>query len=431
MTALRVLIAVSAVGVVACVGAQESPPSRLNGYVAGPYKILAADFTGDELVDVMLGYHMIGIVAIEQGDGRGHFSPLALNVFSDEDRKINPDDESWSEPHVHNLAHGDIDGDGLADLMAAIGGLSTVKRGRIVIARNVGVGRFQQMLEYSVPSQAKGVRLVDMDGDGRLDALYTARGSGYEDDLTRGRLYIRRGLGGWKFGPAIEADAGKSAYYIETADLNNDGFCDVIVPNEHDSCATYFINPGKEIFTAYKTLPSRLIRATRIPGRRSHAINDVRAADFNNDGRQDLVTANLGTSTVSVFLGKGDGTFQQDTLLDAGLNGAFLGLGDFDSDGDIDFVITHWTEDFASVFLNLGDGTFAPRRDYKTGSGNYGVDVADFNRDRHPDIVTANYRERSMSILIGLGDGTFEAALTKSKPLRSVRGKWLPAHNGQ
>lgn len=407
------------------VAGQEKPQSRLHGYVGGPYKIVAADVTGDKLVDVVLGYHQLGLVAVELGNGRGQMTPLALNDFSDADRKINSDDKTWSEPHVHNLALGDIDGDGLVDLIAAVGGLSTIKPGRILIARNLGKGQFERQVEFGVPSQAKGVRLADLDRDGRLDAIYTARGSGYQDDLKRGILYLRRGLGNWKFGSAIECDAGKSAYYVETADLNNDGFLDVIVPNEHDSCATYFLNPGKSLFINAKPLADRIVRATQIPNRRSHAVNDVRAADLNGDGNQDLVTANLGTSTISIFLGNGDGTLQKDKILEAGKNGAFLGVGDFDKDGDSDFVITHWTENFASVFLNRGDGTFVSRKDYKTGLGNYGVDVEDLNRDGHLDIVTANYREKSTSILMGIGDGTFKPAVTKPKGLRLVNGKWV------
>jgi hypothetical protein len=200
----------------------------------------------------------------------------------------------------------------------------------------------------------------------------------------------------------------------------------VIVPNEHAVTVTYFLHPGKTIFTDAKTLQSRTVSASRIPGQRSHAINDVRAADFNGDGNQDLVTANLGTSTVSIFIGNGDGSFQQDTLIDAGKNGAFLSVGDLDDDGDIDVVITHWTEDFASVFLNKGDGTFHPRKDYTTGSGNYGIDMADLNGDGHLDVVTANYRERSMSLLIGRGDGTFNTSITQPKGLRSRDGRWVP-----
>jgi len=409
--------------------AQAPPRSRLDGYTGGPYKVVASDFTGDRQVDVVLGYRYLGVVAVYTGDGGGSFSATTLNAFTDAGRRVYPNDESWSAPHVHNMAYGDLDRDGLPDLVLAVGGLSVKKPGRVILARNAGHGQLRHMREYSLPSQAKGVCLADMDNDGRLDLLYTARGSGYTDDLKRGRLSIRQGLGDWKFGRVIESDAGRSAYYVETADLNNDGYLDVMIPNEHDTCVTFFLNPGRTLFSAADhPLTGRILRATPIPNQRSHAVNDVRAADLDGDGNQDLLTANLGTSTVSVFPGNGDGTFQKDILLEAGKNGAFLETGDFDTDGDIDFVITHWTEDFASVFLNAGDGTFADRVDYRTGSGNYGVAVADLDQDGDLDIITANYREKSMSLLSGVGDGTFSAAGTRQAGLRSYQGRWIPHH---
>ena len=393
--------------------------------MGGPYKVLARDVTGDGHPDLLLGFHQLGLIAVEPGDGRGNFASPVLSELG-RHRGVPDSDKTWSEPHVHNLATADLDGDGLPEVLAAVGGLSKNQRGSIVIARNLGKGRFQKRLEYSVPSQAKGVAFADLDRDGKLDLLYTARGSGYKDDLKRGILFVRRGLGEWKFGPPIESDAGKSAYYIDAADLNNDGFLDVVVPNEHDSCATYFVNPGRGIFDL-KTLSARAARASQIPGKRSHAVNDVRVADFDGDGNADLLTANLGTSTVSLFRGNGDGTFQKDAVLDAGRNGAFLAVSDFDSDGDSDFAITHWTEDFTSVFLNHGDGTFEPRRDYRTGLGNYGVDSADLTGDGHPDLGTANYRARSRSILFGAGGGRFREAQTDSRSRRLFQGEWISA----
>ncbi|MCH2125857.1 MAG: VCBS repeat-containing protein [Pirellulaceae bacterium] len=403
--------------------ARATPPSRLHGYVGGPYKVLIGELTGDQFPDVLLGYHQLGVVSVWQGDGRGGLIWTANNMFGDEDRALNPNDATWSVPHIHNLYLRHVDKDGLPDVVFSVGGNSRTKPGRVIVARNKGQGHFQNMAEFSTLGQAKGVALVDMDQDGILDLLYTTRGSGYEDALQVGRLSIRPGLGEWQYGPALISPAGRSAYYVETADLNNDGFLDVVIPNEHDSCATYFINPGKTLFRQ-KSLSPQVVRATRIPGKVSHAINDVRVADFNGDGNQDLVTANLGTSTISIFLGQGDGTFQQDTLFDAGKNGAFLAVGDFDRDRDIDFVITHWTEDFASVFLNDGSGTFAARTDYKTGLRNYGVATADLNQDGYLDIVTANYQERSMSVLIGIGNGQFAESVTTAVGLRHLDGKW-------
>ncbi len=242
-----------------------------------------------------------------------------------------------------------------------------------------------------------------------------------------GKLYIRRGLRDWKFGPALGFDAGHSAYYVETADLNNDGLVDVLVPNEHAATVQVYMNPGKDCFKDPQAWVHRVVQASPIPDRRGHCVNDVRAADFNGDGNLDLVTANLGTNTISVFLGNGDGTFQRDTLYDGGGGFcAFFAVGDLDNDDDLDFVVTHWAQDSMAVFLNRGDGTFFPGTAHKTGLGNYGVTLLDADRDGNLDIVTANYRDRTLSVLKGNGNGSFQPAVTTNQGLRLQDGRWIP-----
>jgi len=257
------LLLLLACGPVDQLAAQATGKSRLEGYVGGPYKVLLADFTGDRHLDIMLGYRNLGVVSLASGNGKREFATPVQNRFSDQKRQFFPDEASWSEPHVHNLAYADLDGDGLLDIVCSIGGLSQQKRGRILVARNLGAGKFEPRIQYLVPSQAKGVRFADMNQDGRLDLLYTARGSGYKDDLAIGRLYIRAGLGDWKFGPARQLPAGKSAYYVEVTDLNNDRFLDVLIPNEHDSCVTYYLNPGKNLFQDGVGMQPRKLVATQ------------------------------------------------------------------------------------------------------------------------------------------------------------------------
>ncbi len=370
-------------------------PPRL----AGPYKLLAADFTGNGHRDLVIGFHDLGLLTVAEGNGRGRFAHRAITP-------IRPANGQGFVGGSFNMATGDLDGDRRPDL--AVGCMGRF----VLIARNIGDGRFEARVRFPTVSGAKGVALADLDRDGKLDLLYTARGTGRAGDTKIGRLYLRKGLGKWAFGKPIEFEAGISAYYVETGDLNEDGFLDVIVPNELGRTASYWINPGRSLFRSRPQLKRRVVNVS------GFRINDVRARDFTGDGHLDLLTANWSSSTVSLFPGSGDGTFGAERLMPAGKHCVFFAVADFDTDGDLDFAVTHWTEDFASVFLNDGTGRFPRRTDYKTGLGNYGVLAFDANGDGHIDLVTANYRHRSTSVLTGIGDGTFEAAQTVMRSFR-------------
>jgi hypothetical protein len=379
-------------------------PAELPTY-GGPYKVNAADFTGDGVTDLAVSYYWAGVVSIEQGNGKGQFSHLALNPICE-------DCDPSYDGGIYNIAHADVDQDGLLDLAIGCDGKFAV------VAKNMGDGRLKRMGVFQTESNAKGVRWADLDNDGQVDLLIAARGTGRPGDTSSGKLSIRRGLGNWKFGPERKFDAGISAYYIESGDLNGDGYTDILIPNELGTTVSYWLNPGKSIFDESQGMPRQVLQTSGMK------VNDVRAADFTGDGHLDVLTANWVSSDISLFPGNGDGTFGSEQLMPGGKNCVFFALGDFDKDDDLDFVVTHWTGDFASVFLNQGDGRFAPKTDYKTGDGNYGVDVLDADGDGNLDIVTANFRSRSLSLLRGIGDGTFHSAATSDKNIESKNGQW-------
>src|SRR6185436_3309691 len=66
----------------------------------------------------------------------------------------------------------------------------------------------------------------------------------------------------------------------------------------------------------------------------------VLTADFNNDGRLDLATANAGDNTVSVLLGNADGTFQPAQNSAASVGPQSVAVGDFNADGKLDLGVT-------------------------------------------------------------------------------------------
>src|SRR5262249_33589747 len=85
----------------------------------------------------------------------------------------------------------------------------------------------------------------------------------------------------------------------------------------------------------------------------------VVTADFNRDGHKDLATRNSSDNTISVLLGKGNGTFTSAVNYPVSGSGSSLALGDFNGDGRLDFVTENQSGGTISILLNLGNGTFS------------------------------------------------------------------------
>ena len=133
------------------------------------------------------------------------------------------------------------------------------------------------------------------------------------------------------------------------------------------------------------------------------------AADLNGDGNTDLVTANHGASgTVSVLLGKGDGTFGVRSDFGVGSYPVSIAIGDLNGDGKPDLAVANQTNT-VSVLLGNGDGTFGAKTDFGTGSSPSSVAMGDLNDDAKPDLAVTNSGSSTVSVLLGNGDGSFGA----------------------
>lgn len=135
--------------------------------------------------------------------------------------------------------------------------------------------------------------------------------------------------------------------------------------------------------------------ATTIPTGRSPV--SVVAARFHDldaaNNHVDLAVANQGDNTISIFSGRGDGTFSTSPTvlqLPAGFQPAALLAQDLNGDNHIDLVVADQGNNSVSVFLGNGDGTFQPRVDYATGNAPVYVAAADFNSDGIMDLAVAN-----------------------------------------
>jgi hypothetical protein len=162
---------------------------------------------------------------------------------------------------------------------------------------------------------------------------------------------------------------------------------------------------GGDAFVCTRTLASQSLPMEPM----GHHPMAMVLGDLNRDGKLDVVTANPLANSVSVLLGKGDGTFGPSTEYGTWPEPRSVALGDLNGDGNLDIVTADTRGNTASVFLGRGDGTFANEVDYATGEAPLSVALGDFNGDGKLDIVAANGNANTLSVLLGKGDGTFAA----------------------
>src|ERR1019366_7840293 len=151
----------------------------------------------------------------------------------------------------------------------------------------------------------------------------------------------------------------------------------------------------------------------------------VAVADVNGDGKPDILVTTGSTTSFSILLGNGDGTFQPALLYGYDPSGEAIAVADFNGDGKPDVVITNvfvWECDGGgiTVFLNDGKGEFEQATTYcSVGGYANSLAVADVNGDGKPDllvvndcITNGNCGSGTVGVLLGNGDGTFETAVS-------------------
>jgi hypothetical protein len=189
------------------------------------------------------------------------------------------------------------------------------------VALGDGTGNFDEMYPPAIPVNTAPTCVIveDFDGDGRADVA-VGYGGGY-------KISIATGNGDGTFNPKVDIDTWEIPWWITSADVNGDGKPDIIAAHYDWRRVSVMINQT--------TIEGPI---TFAPPLMHDVANDpvcLTVADFNGDNLLDIASGNC--ASVSVLLGRGDGTFN--TATNYWVGGAWVAAGDFNRDAMPDLAI--------------------------------------------------------------------------------------------
>ena len=317
------------------------------------------DLNGDGNLDILLvkGRHWPLISRVFLGDGRGHFA-LAYNLG-----------EAAYRSYSGRLV--DIDGDGDLDVV-----LSNDTPDPKVVYLNDGKGHFHLGSSYGRAEwETRNVSVADLNGDGRPDIIVANR-----TDKGVNANYICLNQGKGRFDADCIAFSHESATTITPADFNHDGLIDLAVPNRDGGQSYVYLAGPNATFSSLKRVPF---------GPPDAAIRMTEAADLDGDGFLDIVAIDERRG-VAIYFGQKDGTFSAGLALDNGKVTPYaLAVSDLNHDGKIDIVVGN-VEAPSTVYFNDGSGRHYTPVHFGDNKGTvYGFAIADLDRDGLPDIAVA------------------------------------------
>ena len=346
-------------------------------------EFVLSDVNGDGLPDIFqiqippggfqFGVPVIAAVLLNQGNG--NFSAAVhTNLFNSFDL-------------IGDFILADFRNTGRPDLLASLSDASNNSQPVFAFAPNTGNGQFGAVSFIPVPAQnfgtvISGIGVGDFNHDGKLDFVVIAESSSQSNSF-QVLMYLGNGDGTFRqlsqtlAGVPVNSSLNNpiSPAPVVVEDANKDGKLDLLVWLPLNGEFVEFLGNGDGTFQAPTTILNN--------------VQEMTFADLNHDGLLDIVQVDGGAyaanqpSTITIYLGKPDGSFSSPTTytaylgnqaefftsrFDSSATGLFGQLvGDFNNDGNLDIAVFQTqfltSRRYVQFLIGKGDGSFAPTSD--------------------------------------------------------------------
>lgn len=300
-------------------------------------------------------------------------------------------------PSPHDRMRGRV---GMAEADVRIEGKLTPEFAFADQSRGVVVVKVGRDGPATVLSAGQGIKapsavvLADVNGDGIPDLVLANTGGD--------NVLVFPGLPGGGVGPEVGGGAGfavgRSPAGVTVGDVNGDGIADLVVANRGSNDVTILLGRGEG--ADWTLTPGASLAAGSAPVRT--ALQDVNA-----DGKVDLFILDSGSHDVTIYRGRGDGTFDtaNPTSFGVGLDPAEMFVGRFDRRPGLDLVTVNSGSNDLTFIARIASGSPQSLTFPSGGTTPEAAFAVDLNHDGMMDLVVANDGDGRLALLQSTGVG--------------------------
>lgn len=343
--------------------------------------VALGDLNGDGKLDLVAAVDQYAVAALQR--------PHALSGPFDPAAYIDLGSQFFLAPSIALI---DVNNDGRLDIVGQSSYAETIS-----ILLGNGDGTFQPLQPMMSISGVDGpARFADVDGDGRLDLVFT-RSS--HNGTSVGTLYVVRGNGDGTFSQALfTAPIVGPENLLATGDVNGDGKTDIVTMGGLHSITVRFGNGDG-------TFPTR--SDFDIPD--FYVPVGLAIGDVNGDGKADFIVP-YGGGIVGVMLGNGTGGFSTNLRLPFAGDPASLVLADFNKDGALDMAIVDQASGTVSILMNhlpVAPATNSVTTNEDTASASVAIGATDADNDALSYAVKTGSAPAKGAVAFGNGSFTY------------------------